>query len=275
MDLNTVTSYHRPASPDQITSWQFGDSWLAGGTWLFSEPQVGITNLIDITAFDWPSLTITPAGLEIAATCKITDLETFTAPSHLHWQSLPLLGECARSLLASFKIKNEATVGGNLIMSLPAGAMISLTAALEAILTLHPRQGEPRQTSVIDFVTGNHQNTLQPGELLRSILIPDHALQKTYAFHRFSLSQEGRSSVLLIGTLCPNTGNFILTITAATPRPIQLTFDTIPDADAIKSTITTAIPDGQWFDDPHGTPDHRQHLTHYFAQQIREELSSI
>ena len=39
------------------------------------------------------------------------------------------------SFLASLKIWNAATVGGNICMSLPAGPMISLTAALEATYT--------------------------------------------------------------------------------------------------------------------------------------------
>ena len=80
------------------------------------------------------------------------------------------------SFLASFKIWNAATVGGNVCMSLPAGPMISLTAALEGVCTLWPRNGEPREVSVVDFVTGNHQNVLLQGELLRNIHLPAAAL---------------------------------------------------------------------------------------------------
>ncbi len=60
-------------------------------------------------------------------------------------------------------------------MSLPAGPMISLTAALEGVCTLWPRGGAPRQVSVVEFVTGNHANVLGPGELLRSIHLPASA----------------------------------------------------------------------------------------------------
>ena len=63
------------------------------------------------------------------------------------WTAAPLFRQCCRSFLASFKIWNEATVGGNICMSLPAGPMISLTAALEGVCTLWPRSGEPRQVS--------------------------------------------------------------------------------------------------------------------------------
>ncbi len=88
-------------------------------------------------------------------------------------------------------------MGGNICMSLPAGPMISLTAALEGVATLWPRSGEPRQVAVVDFVTGNHQNVLAPGELLRSIFLPAAALRKKFAFRRFTLTHLGRSEALL------------------------------------------------------------------------------
>ncbi len=44
--------------------------------------------------------------------------------------------ECCHAPLATFKFWNAAAVGGNVVMSLPAGAMISLTAAPEQICTL-------------------------------------------------------------------------------------------------------------------------------------------
>ena len=39
MNLNTITEVKRPASADEIRQWRDGYAWLAGGTWLFSEPQ--------------------------------------------------------------------------------------------------------------------------------------------------------------------------------------------------------------------------------------------
>ena len=107
----------------------------------------------------------------------------------------------------SFKIWNAATVGGNICMSLPAGPMISLTAALEGVCTLWPRGGAPREVAAVDFVTGNHANVLQPGELLRSIHLPAAALSKRFAFRRASLTQLGRSAALLIGTATHTAAN--------------------------------------------------------------------
>src|SRR5437588_7540879 len=230
MDLHTVNRVRRPACAKEIAFWDAGFAWLAGGTWLFSEPQLDVHTLIDLESLKWPSLQPSEDGLEIAATCRVVELDQLVDKASPDWTAAPLFRLCCRSFLASFKIWNEATVGGNVCMSLPAGPMISLTAALEGVCTLWPRNGTPRQVAVVDFVTGNHQNVLAPGELLRSIELPTAALRKQFAFRRFTLTHLGRSEALLIGTRCPQRGEFLLTITAATVRPVQLRFERVPAA---------------------------------------------
>jgi len=186
------------------------------------------------------------------------------------WLASSLIGECCRSFLSSFKIWNEATVGGNIVMSLPAGPMISLTAALQSEYELWPRDGVPRRVHAADFVTGNHANVLTLGELLRAIHVPMSALRKRHAFRRASLTHLGRSSVLLIGTL--GDGDLLLTVTAATVRPVQLRFASMPAAHELRAAIDAAIPVELYLDDVHGSPAHRCHLTYHFAQEICEEL---
>jgi CO/xanthine dehydrogenase FAD-binding subunit len=273
MDLHTVSRVRRPARVEEIPSWEAGFAWLAGGTWLFSEPQLDVDTLIDLESLRWPSLRPSEDGLEIAATCRVVELDEFVDRATPGWTAAPLFRQCCRSFLASFKIWNEATVGGNICMSLPAGPMISLTAALEGVATLWPRDGGPRRVAVVDFVTGNHRNVLEPGELLRSIFLPARALRKTFAFRRFTLTHLGRSEALLIGTRCPVRGEILLTITAATVRPVQLHFEGPPSAKELKRAIDDVVPFEMYLDDVHGSPAHRKHLTHYFAEQIRSELS--
>ena len=175
MNLNTIAELKRPTSLEDVGPWRDGYSWLAGGTWLFSEPQVAVDTLIDLDGFGWKPLAVTEKGLEISATCRIVDLHDFEGPAD--WRAVPLFSDCIDAFLMSFKIWNAATVGGNICMSLPAGAMISLTAALEGVCTLWLRGAAPREVPVVEFVTGNHQNVLQKGELLRSIHLPAQALR--------------------------------------------------------------------------------------------------
>ena len=93
------------------------------------------------------------------------------------WIASPLINQCCRAFLASFKIWKTATVGGNICMSLPAGPMISLTSALDGICTIWQADGGERKIAVADFVTGDQRNVLAPGDLLRQIDIPLAALE--------------------------------------------------------------------------------------------------
>ena len=272
MDLNTVSEVRRPTSRENLATWHDGDAWLAGGTWLFSEPQPDVRRLVDLFGLGWEPLTVSDHGLEIAATCTIATLDALVAPTV--WRAAPLLSQCCRSLLASFKIWNMATVGGNICMSLPAGAMISLTTALEGQCTIWNREGDERRVAIEEFVTGVHENVLRPGDLLRKIDLPASALRKHAGFRRLSLTHLGRSSVLLIATLCPDTGSFSLTVSAATVRPLRVEFAHIPTADQLARRVHEAIPDDLYFDDVHGSPQHRKHLTFYFAEELRRELSA-
>jgi CO/xanthine dehydrogenase FAD-binding subunit len=271
MNLDTITEIKHPTSADDIREWRQGYAWLGGGTWLFSELQPALDTLIDLDGLKWPALQASANGLEIAATCRIAELHEFSGPSE--WRALPLIRECCDAFLASFKIWNAATIGGNICMSLPAGPMISLVAALEGRLTLWPRSGKPREVAIVDFVTGNHANILQPGELLRSIHLPAAALKRRFAFRRASLTHLGRSAALLIGTRPDDAaGELLLTITAATPRPIQIRFARAPSAPELRDAIDARLPADGYFGDVHGSAPYKRHLTHYFAEQIRAEL---
>jgi CO/xanthine dehydrogenase FAD-binding subunit len=272
MNLNTVTEIKRPASADEIAAWRPGYAWLAGGTWLFSTPQIDTHTLIDLESLRWPALNSPGAGLDIAATCTIAELERFQAPPE--WIAAPLLRLCCHALLMSFKIYNAATVGGNICMSLPAGAMISLTTSLEGTYTLWPRGGKPHQVAALDFVSGNHQNVLAPGELLRSIHLPASALSKRFAFRRSSLTHLGRSAALVIGTQSAGALDLTLTISAATAKPVQIHFDRAPTAAKLRHAIDAHVADKDWFDDVHGSAAYKRHLTYYYAEQIRAELAA-
>jgi CO/xanthine dehydrogenase FAD-binding subunit len=269
MDLNTITAVARPKARSELPVWTAGDAWLAGGTWLFSEPQAHLHRLIDLTELKWPALTIDTKGLSIAATCAIAQLDATALPPD--WLAAPLINQCCRAFLASFKIWKTATVGGNVCMSLPAGPMISLTAALDGICTIWQANGGERQIPVCDFVTGNNTNVLKPGELLRQIDIPLSALKRRSAFRQISLTPVGRSAALLIGSVASD-GTFTLTVTASTKRPIKLSFKKIPDAAELRDAILQTIAEDLYHDDVHGKPFWRKHMTLRLASEIRDEL---
>ena len=270
MDLNTVTEITRPGSRAQLPVWTAGDAWLAGGTWLFSEPQVHLTRLIDLTDLKWPALTVGETSLTIAATCTVAQLDALSCPPE--WLAAPLIDRCCRAFLASFKIWKTATVGGNLCMALPAGPMISLTAALDGVCTIWKADGGEQRIPVLGFVTGDNRNVLAPGDLLRQIDIPLDALKRRSAFRQISLTPLGRSAALLIGSIAGD-GGLRMTVTASTRRPVQLSFAKIPSALELREAVLHDIPDSLYHDDVHGKPDWRKHMTLRLSEEIRRELN--
>ena len=269
MDLSGITSVITLGQADTLPDWQVGDAWLAGGTWLFSEPQPDLRRLIDLSGLGWPTHAVSGDGLILSATCTIAELDRLELPKG--WIAAPLVGQCCRALLGSFKIWNRATVGGNLCMALPAGPMIALTAALDGICTILTPGGGERRLAVCDVVLGPQQTALRPGEILRSIAMPVAALSRRTAFRRISLSPNGRSGALVIGTLDAG-GAFTLTVTASTRRPVQVGSEALPGAESLRERIAAAVSETQWYDDVHGSPDWRQHVTGLLAEEIRKEL---
>lgn len=269
MDLNTVVGVRDARRP---APWRPGDAWLGGGTYLFSEPQPHLRRLVDLSRMGWePVLPLPDGSLEIAATCTITQLSRFAR--RFPAPAAPLFEQCCRAFLASFKIWNMATVGGNLCNGLPAGPMISLTAALDGECLLQAQDGARRRVKVADFVTGAGRKDLGDGELLRSVTLPARALASVTAFRQASLHGLGRSGALVIGTLDPQDGSLAVTITAATVRPFRLWFPLPPSRDDLRDAIASAVTDADWYDDIHGLPAWRRHMGFRLAEEIRRELT--
>ena len=269
MDLHTVVEVVSPASVGQ---WRPGDAWLAGGTALFGAPQTDVTRLLDLAAAGWAPITVRDDGLEIAATCTIAELAAFAgAPGFTAFHGIAT--GCCHAFLASFKIWNVATVGGNLCAALPAGPMISLTAALDGACLLLGPDGAARTVPVADFVTGDGRTVLRDGELLRSVHLPAAALTGRTAYRQGSLHTHGRSAALLIGRR--DGDGLILTVTAATRRPFRLAFPALPTSEMLQVALAERIPDEAYQDDVHGLPAWRRHLTRVYAEQIRQELCQL
>ncbi|MBD7994689.1 FAD binding domain-containing protein [Arthrobacter sp. Sa2CUA1] len=273
MDINTITDLVPTADP---AHWRPGDAWLGGGTVLFSYGSQSLQRLLDITRAGWEPLTVREDGLEIAATCTVAELYAFAGDlpaAAADWTALELLRPCCDAFVASFKVWNVSTVGGNICTALPAGPMTSLTAALDGQALVLSPDGTARTQPVTELVTGDGQTSLAPGELLRSVTLPATALQARTALRRLSLSNLGRSGVLVIGRVDPD-GAFILTVTASTVRPVQLRFGSVPGRAELRAALDAAIEFPLYHDDVHGLPQWRQYMTERLSEEIRAELAA-
>jgi len=253
MDLVGVTSFRTARTRDDLRLAP-GERLLAGGTWLFSEPQPGTTGLVDLTGLGWTPLEVVAGAdgdvLRLAATCTIA--QAVGAP----WGAASTLArQCAEALLMSSKVQRTATVGGNLCLALPAGAVTALCGALGGEVVVWTPEGGERREAVTDFVTGVTTTSLRAGEVLRAVEVP---LPTTApVFRRTSLAPLGRSATVVVGTPAA------ITVTAATTRPVVL------DPTAVDAGLARV---DCWYDDPHGPADWRQAVTTRLVREVATEL---
>lgn len=265
MDLNTVGHY-RPALSRADLTLAPGERLLAGGTWLFSEPQDDVTGLVDLTTLGWAALEYTDDGLRIGATATIAELAQL--PARPGWVAQPLFGQCAGALLASWKIWNTATVGGNICQSFAAASMVSLAVALDGVGLVWTPDGGQYRVTVADLITGNGTNSLAPGEVLRAVDLPVAALRARTAFRQIALSTLGRSGATLTGRT-EDDGTTVFAITAATLRPTVLRYREPPDAATLRRDVDAV--DG-YYADPLGAADWRRQVSGVLLEEIRREL---
>lgn len=270
MDLHTITAYDLARDRTDLTIGP-GEAFVAGGTWMFSEPQLHLHRLVDLTGLDWPAVTLTGDHLEIAATCTIEQLSELSTTEQ--WPAAPLFRQSAQALLASWKIWKHATVGGNICLSFPAGAMISLASALDAAVVVWTADGRRTCYPIDQFVTGAATNALASGDVLRSIHIPLSALESRTAFRKIALSPLGRSGAVVIGRSDAD-GKFTLSVTASTIRPYALRFPEIPSALDLSGALARSIPIESYHTDAHGAADWRRAVTAVLAEEVRVELSN-
>lgn len=286
MDITSVDEVLTTTDPDVFRE---GDVWLAGGTVLYSYGHDFTTTepkrLLDITQSGWAPLTWHEGlpqhdgddagwrGLEIAATCTVAQFHDGKKTLERrgvdvgNMPGIDLMIPAAQAFVASWKVWNTSTVGGNVATALPAGPMISWLCGMEARSVVLRPGGRRREALVSDLVTGVGKTSLEPGELVRAFFVPAHALERPTLMARESLTRYGRSAAFLLASPAGE-GSARLTITASTVRPVVLEAPLTGAAEAVRARI----PDDLWHDDVHGDPAWRAQMTEKLAGELAAGL---
>lgn len=257
-----------------------GEAFLGGGSWLYSTPQPHLRGLVDLAGMGWtPVEELADGGIRIAGTCTVAELVAaasgWMAPGAPGTPGTPggrasaaaLVRSCAEAFLMSSKVWQVATVGGNLCLALPAGAMISLATALDGVVELVGPDGT-RKVAALDLVTGAGTTVRRPEEVLRAVRVDAAALRATYALRTIALTPLGRSSSVVVARRdAPRDGGRrTVTVTAATTRPVRVASP--PSADA----AVAALHDAPWYADPHGPADWRAGVTEVLVRAALDDL---
>ena len=276
MDIDTITSFRRARTRDDLRL-EPGEVFMAGGTWLMSEPQPGTSGFVDLTTMPWPEIEVTGETLRVGATCTIERLLDWAAgrapdlPSVPHdWTAARVADDAANALLASFKIWHTATVCGNICRSFTAAAMGSFAAGLDAEVEIWRPDGGERRQPVAEFITGQGTNTLERGEVVRAVEFPATALRSRLVLRKLALAELGRSGAVVTGRVDPD-GSAVFVVTAATLTPHVLRYPRLPEPEALARDVAAA---GDFYSDALGPADWREGMAVLLAERIRKELTA-
>ena len=119
-------------------------------------------------------------GLHIGALTKQRQVET----SELVREHAPLLAQ-VYSRVATVRIRNQATVGGGLAHGDPAQDPPPGLLVLDAKVRIVSGNGE-RTVPISDFFYDYYETTIQPGEILKEIIVPEQPKDARAVYLRYA-----------------------------------------------------------------------------------------
>ena len=137
----------------------------------------------------------------------------------------PMLAEAAESV-ASYQLRNRATVGGNLCNASPAADTAPAAFVLEAELTAMGSKGE-RTIPALEFFKGPGVNALEAGEFLSRINYP--ILPKGWKGRYLKIGRNAGGDLAIVGVAvmgypdkdAPSDFRFRIALASVAPTPIR------------------------------------------------------
>jgi carbon-monoxide dehydrogenase medium subunit len=120
------------------------------------------------------------------------------------------------SVVASTRIRNQATVGGVLGDADYASDPPAMLTALGARVVLRSTRGQ-RELPVAEFIVDHYETALEPDELIVEVVIPDGVDRAVYRKFR-SRSHEDRPCVGVAATVSPAGLRVVVGAVAGTPQ---------------------------------------------------------
>jgi carbon-monoxide dehydrogenase medium subunit len=255
---------------------------VAGGTALLTIIKQGLlipktlVNLKNIS--DGSSITFDPVrGLRIGALATINEIET----SETVRRHYPPLAEACH-VVANIRIRNMATIGGNLAhgdyQSDPPTVLAALDARVELLST-----GKVRQLAFADFQLGSYETALQPGELLSAVLMPPLPQGMAGHYVKFTTgSSEERPCAGVAALARIDSGvckELRLAVGAVSAKPERIGATSLADGKALTPDLIVTIAaeaarNIKPIDDVRGPADYKRHLVGVLIRRALQALAN-
>jgi aerobic carbon-monoxide dehydrogenase medium subunit len=256
---------------------------VAGGTALLTVIKQGLlapkalVNLKKVR--DGSAITCDPqSGLRIGALATIDEIET----SPLVREHYPILADACH-VVANIRIRNMATIGGNLAHADYQSDPPTVLAVLDASIEITSHRGV-RTMKLGSFQRGSYETALDPGELITAILLPPlpRGFKGTYIKFTTGSSEERPCAgvaalVRMESKVCRE---LRLAVGAVSPRVIriaageEITRGRVLDRELIQRIGTQAASVVDPIEDARGPADYKRNLVAVLTRRVLAVVSS-
>jgi CO/xanthine dehydrogenase FAD-binding subunit len=241
---------------------------LAGGTDLLVNIRSGlarpklVVNIKKIGGFAGISWSETD-GLTIRPAVTINDLLRDARVRQL----FPLLAACAHDL-ASYQIRNRATVVGNVVNASPCSDMAPALLCLGARALIASRRGE-RTVPFREFFRGVKQTVLAPDEILEAILVPAASASARGSYRK--LKRINGHDVGIVGVaLSKKDGALRLGVSSCAPTPVLV--DGLGEGDPAEAVVAAVRAAISPISDLRCSKEYREYMVEVFVRRLLQEV---
>ncbi len=256
---------------------------FSGGTDCFVRLRDGVLKLdylVDIKGLDGTlDLSFDPKkGLTIGAAVPMNKVAS-NKDVLAHY---PNLAEAAKSV-ASYQLRNRATIVGNICNASPAGDTIGTCMALDGVLNIHGVEGK-REVSLNAFFLAPGRTVLKPGDVVTSITLPPPPKGMVGVYKKLGRNTIGDLSIVGVTVLgypnskSPSGFTFRIVLASVAPVPFEalkaeavlsekkITPETIAAAADVAMESITPI------DDVRGSARYRKYMVRNLTREAITEV---
>lgn len=217
-------------------------------------------------------------GLDVGAAATMNTLACHPAVV----EHYPLLAQAAASV-ASYQVRNRATLGGNLCNASPCADTAPAVLVLDAELVLNGAAGE-RAVPAIEFFRGPGQTAIGSDEFLTAVRFPSPPQGRHAAHYRkLGRCRTGDLSLVGVAVMAERIGNngdhrFRVALGSVAPTPLRvrdvemLLAANPPGAEAFGAAAELAMSAARPITDVRGTAEYQQAMVRTLTYRALREV---
>ena len=241
---------------------------LAGGTDLLVDIRAGTAKpavVVDVKKVDgfggieWSE----SEGLSIGPAVTVNELIAHPKVRAAY----PLLVTCGETL-ASYQLRNRATVVGNIVNASPCADMAPALLCLDARVEIGSRRGS-REVPIASFFTGVKKTVLAADEVVERIVVPPETAGARGSYRK--LKRINGHDLSLVGVaVARSNGDVRLGISAAAPTPVLV--DGLSSKDSPEAVAAAARAAISPIGDVRCGKEYRRHIVDVYVRRLLEEV---